>query len=71
MKPIFSGELAIAWYVGVVWQVITTFCLAILGIWLLWAKGVERQFAIRISFIQQTTNIAPAKSPYDVRNVPQ
>jgi glycerol-3-phosphate acyltransferase PlsY len=44
MKPIFSGDSAIAWYVGVVWQVITTFCLAILGIWLLWAKGVERQF---------------------------
>jgi hypothetical protein len=35
----------------VVWQVIITFCLALLGLYLLWANTVERTFATRISFL--------------------
>jgi tryptophan-rich sensory protein len=39
----------------VVWQVIITFCLAVLSLYLLWAKSVERVFATRISFLLSLT----------------
>lgn len=35
----------------VVWQVIITFGLAVLGLYLLWAKNVEQKFATMISFL--------------------
>ena len=34
-----------------VWQVIITFSLAVLSLYLLWAQTVERRFATRISFL--------------------
>ena len=35
----------------VVWQVIITFALAVLGITLVWVKKVEKEFSITISFL--------------------
>jgi hypothetical protein len=47
LNPLWPGH---ARY-HVVWQVIITFWLAVLGLFLLWTKSTERKFATKISFL--------------------
>ena len=47
LNPLWSAHARF----HVVWQVIITFCLAVLSLYLLWARNAQRGFATRISFL--------------------